>query len=67
MLAPTINPTVAKFSISDKALASSPPHATLAVGSGSFSSSGTTLKSQIKNGLFKKDVTKDKGKQTKRD
>ena len=67
VFAPTINPTVAKFSISDKALASSPPHATLAVGSGSFSSSGTTLKSQIKNGLFKKDVTKDKEKQTKRD
>lgn len=59
------NPTVARFSISDKALASSAPHTTLAVGSGSLSSS-ETLQSKLKNGLFKKDSTTD-SKQTKRD
>lgn len=62
---PTINPTVAKFTISDKALASSPVDATLAVGAGSFAPS-VSLKSQLKSGLFKKDFTRD-DKQTKRD
>lgn len=64
-----INPTIAKFSISEKALASSPPHATLAVGSGSFNSSNSgSLKSQLRNGL-KKDATNivKNDKLTKRD
>lgn len=62
---PAINPTVAKFTISDKALASSPADATLAVGAGSFAPS-VSLKSQLKSGLFKKDSSTN-GKQTKRD